>query len=411
MGAPRAKHAPSGARCPTEARAKHAGDRAICYVRAHDPMDAADAVLRFLHNVGPGADAEFYLRLFRSRPPESFAAVVVGAEAMDNGADRVAADLRFLRALDLTPVVILGLRRPDGARARAERLAELLRASDVATRILRDATPSDAAASARSGTLPIVVLEQADASVRVARVGELLTAHGTHKLIFLRPEGGLRVAGERASVLNLGPRLDAWAARADLTPGEREIVDLARELIFDRVPHPLLVTLTSPIDLLRELFTVKGAGTLLRRGAAIVCHEGYRSVDLDRLRDLFRSAFGRTPADAFFARPIRHAFVENEYRGAAIVADASPASYLTKFAVTRDAQGEGIGQDLWSAIETEHASLVWRARRENPIRPWYERQCDGRVEAGPWTVYFKGLAARAIPDAVEFALAQPDDFA
>lgn len=373
-------------------------------------MDAADAVLRFLHNVGPGTDAEFYLRLFRSRPPESFAAIVVGAEAIESAADSVAVDLRLLRSLDLTPSVILGLRTPEGAPARAQRLAELLATSGVETRTLIDATPAEVATAARAGAIPLLVFARGDAGERLRRLGALLTAHGTHKLILLRPKGGLRVGGERASVLNLGPRLDAWAARAELDPVERELVDAARRLIFDLVPHRLLVTLTSPLDLLRELFTVKGAGTLLRRGAAIVCHEGYAGVDRERLKDLFHSAFDRVPSDAFFARPLRHAFVEAEYRGAALVADATPASYLTKFAVTRDAQGEGIGQDLWNAIEAEHPTLVWRARRGNPIRSWYERQCQGRVETDAWTVYCKGLSPRAIPDAVEFALAQPDDF-
>jgi len=134
-------------------------------------------------------------------------------------------------------------------------------------------------------------------------------------------------------------------------------------------------------------------------------------VDVARLRELLEASFGRPVSDAVFTRPLRHAYLEEGYRGAALVADAPLGAYLTKFAVTRAAQGEGIGEDLWNAIVADHPTLLWRARPDNPVRAWYERQCHGRVEAGGWSVYFRGLAPEAIPEAVAFALAQPVDLA
>jgi acetylglutamate synthase len=64
-------------------------------------------------------------------------------------------------------------------------------------------------------------------------------------------------------------------------------------------------------------------------------------------------------------------------------------------------------------MTADHPVLVWRARPGNPIRSWYEKQCDGRVRAGQngeWIVFFRGLAPEQIPDAVSFSLAQPVDF-
>jgi acetylglutamate kinase len=78
--------------------------------------------------------------------------------------------------------------------------------------------------------------------------------------------------------------------------------------------------------------------------------------------------------------------------------------------VTREAQGEGIGQDLWSALTADYAALFWRSRSDNPIRDWYERQCQGRYQAGAWTVYFRGLRPSDVPLAIERALAEPLDF-
>ena len=90
--------------------------------------------------------------------------------------------------------------------------------------------------------------------------------------------------------------------------------------------------------------------------------------------------------------------------------DTPLGSYLSKFAVTREAQGEGIGQDLMSQLVADHPALFWRARPENPVRAWYERSCQGRYAAGRFVVYFRGIEPARIADAIGFALSQPDDF-
>ena len=86
-----------------------------------------------------------------------------------------------------------------------------------------------------------------------------------------------------------------------------------------------------------------------------------------------------------------HVYVEQDYRGAALVAQTPLGGYLSKFAVTREAQGEGIGQDIWTELIADHAALFWRARADNPVRAWYERQCQGRWGSGSWTVYTRGI--------------------
>ena len=170
------------------------------------------------------------------------------------------------------------------------------------------------------------------------------------------------------------------------------------------------MSIASPLNLLHELFTVKGAGTLLRRGARITRHDGYAGVDVERLHGLLISSFGKRVDDRFFDRPLRHVYVDEDYRGAALVLDTPLGGYLSKFAVTREAQGEGIGQDLWGALSADYAALIWRARSGNAIRAWYERKCQGRFSADPWTVYFRGLAPTEIAAAIELALRQPIDF-
>ena len=137
------------------------------------------------------------------------------------------------------------------------------------------------------------------------------------------------------------------------------------------------VTVVNPLQFLRELFTINGAGTLIRRGSRIDVHDGWQSVDPVRLRALFASAFGRDIRDDFFTRPIARTFVEENYRGAAVVAETAVAPYLTKFAVERQAQGDGLGSEIWSLVTRDYPAFFWRSRPENPITAWYVKQCDG----------------------------------
>lgn len=373
--------------------------------------EPAEAVLKFLASVGPSTDAEFYLRLFRARAPESFATIAVEAAALEHDADGVAVDLRFLRDLALTPVVVLGLDRPEAAASHAHALRELLLDAGVEVELLPGfEAAADVARAAGRGAIPLLSAPGAERGARIEGLARMLTTLRTHKLIFLRPEGGLSLRGERISVVNLSTEYETLRASADRDARERQLLEDSRRLVFELVPQPLLVSVTSPLNLLHELFTVKGAGTLLRKGARIARHEGLAGVDRDRLQQLLASSFGRSPSKGLLARPLTHVYVEESYRGAALLSDTELGAYLSKFAVTREAQGEGIGRDLWSALCADHSALIWRARRENPIRAWYERQCQARFEAGEWTVYVRGLPPEHIANAIEFALAQPLDF-
>jgi acetylglutamate synthase len=163
--------------------------------------------------------------------------------------------------------------------------------------------------------------------------------------------------------------------------------------------------------LLKELFTVKGAGTLIKRGSSIERHTSYATLDVARLRQLLETSFGKELAPGFFDLPPLAVYVEGSYRGAAIVHDAYPAPYLSKFAVQPEAQGEGLGRDIWEVLVRHHAELYWRSRSDNPITSWYVSVCDGMVRRGAWQVYFRGLPVELIPEAVAQAEKRGADFA
>lgn len=378
-------------------------------------LEPQDVVLRFLEGAGRPAESRFYLDLFREHPREQFAAIAIDANVMADAADAVVLDLKFLAALDLFPTVVLGIFQPADAASDARRLRRRLDVAGVGVEQLSSREPDLAAritACAQDDVVPIVVFEPREGELpadRLERLGELLRELRARKLLFLHRPGGLRQRGALVPVVNLSTDVPALLGSRELTRKEALIVEHARRLCERMAPLPFAVSVTSPLNLLRELFTVKGAGTLLRRGARIVRHSGWTGVDVPRVRALLGSSFGREPGDAFFDREPSRTWLEEDYRGCAIVLDTPLGAYLTKFAVSREAQGEGIARELWDDVVAECPVIFWRARASNPIGEWYAKLCDGLARFPEWTVYWKGLAPERIPDAIAWTLAQPVD--
>jgi hypothetical protein len=382
------------------------------------PTDPADVVLRFLESVGRPEEARFYLERFRAEPREQFAVIAIEANVARDAIEAVVLDLRFLAAIGLVPVVVLGLFEAKSAFQHAARIQRRLARETTTAVLLTGEDPAlheKTATAARAGIIALVVLGATDGATpdeRVSRLGALLAALRTRKLIFLHRRGGLRHEGALVPLLALAE--DVAAHQAILRGASRKqqlIVAQARRLLFELVPHELLVALASPLNLFRELFTVKGAGTLLKRRPRILRFGGWEGIDGVRMGELLASSFGRSASPALMDRPAARVYVEAHYRGAAIVCDTPLGPYLTKFAVARDAQGEGLGRDLWDAMIAEDRTLFWRARPRNPIAAWYTNVCDGLARFADWHVFWKGLEPACIPSAIEYALLQPVDIA
>ncbi len=380
-----------------------------------EELATQDVVLRFLESTGRPSEARFYLSLFRTRPREQFATIAIDAHVMSDAADAVALDLKFLAALDLYPTVVLGIFQPAGAAAHARRLRRHLEAEGVPVDELSVAESRIAdrvIACVESSAVPVVVFEPSASDSlgdRLDRMGSLLKELQARKLLFLHRPGGLRQGGVLVPIVNLTADVPALLATRELSRKEAAILDYARRLCDDPALLSFTVAVTSPLNLLRELFTVKGAGTLLRRGVRIVRHDGWEGVDVPRVRDLLASSFGQIPSESFFTRTPGRVYLEEGYRGCAILLDTPLGAYLTKFAVSAEAQGEGIARDLWEALAADTPVVFWRARRGNPISDWYVKLCDGLARLPDWTVYWKGVAPPAIPAAIDWAVAQPVD--
>jgi acetylglutamate kinase len=264
------------------------------------------------------------------------------------------------------------------------------------------------------GTIPLVSLEAArDATTdgRFDILSALTSRLGTRKVVFLSPTRGLeREGAPHISDVNITSEYERLlSAKGRLAPRHHTLLRQAKGLL-DEANHKMNIAVVSPLALLRELFTVSGAGTLIRKGSRIESRSTFDDVDVPRLRALIESAFGRMLRPEALERGVERIYIEENYCGAVLLAPSPAGPYLSKFAVERTAQGEGIGGDIWSVMVREYPSFFWRARPDNPITPWYARQCDGLARFTDWHVFWCNLRPAEVPAAIEYALAQPADF-
>jgi hypothetical protein len=379
-----------------------------------------EIIRRFLESVGQKADVDLYLRLFQSQDKEGFALIAADAQIVRTALDPFHFDLRILAGLGLCPVVLLGLFDAKDADRQAQHVYDWLVEDQVPARIVTAPRTMDIETigsvrdTVRTSTIPIVSLESARDDTTDARFNLLssLAAHlGTRKVVFLSTSPGLeREGAPHISVVNLTNDYERLTgAKGQLARRHYTLLRQARDLL-DEVPHRMNIAVVNPLSLLRELFTVSGAGTLIRKGSRVESHSNFDRLDVPRLRALIESAFGRMLRPEALERDVERVFLEENYRGAVLFAPSPIAPYLSKFAVERTAQGEGIGGDLWGTVVAEYPTFFWRARPDNPVTPWYARQCDGLARFAEWHVFWRRLPIDKIPAAVEYALAQPVDF-
>lgn len=379
-------------------------------------MQPPDTISRFLWSIGKREDSDFYLNLFRAEAKERFAAIAVDSPVISHALPALLGDVRFLADLGLIPILTVGLLDAHEAQAQASKVVEELGRLGVPSRTIPEwleGGPGNVVrASAREGTIPVVVYKhQAGEPVaqRFDRLAALMTELKTRKLVFIQRRGGLTLGGKPLGIVELEGDQARLMASNEVSRKQKIILTGVASLL-DRLAHRCTFAITSPLELLRELFTASGSGTFVRRAARIQIHHDFESIDRDRLRALFESAFERPLAPDFFERPVSRIYLESNYRGAAVVNDTELGAYMSKFAVDREAQGEGIGRDVWNALIAEYDKVFWRSRAANPVNNWYARECDGLLRGPVWQFFWRGIPVDRVPEAINFAMGQPKDF-
>jgi ribosomal protein S18 acetylase RimI-like enzyme len=330
----------------------------------------------FLDSIGRREEYEFYLNKFQAAGADCFALLIPDIESLEQGAEALAFDLKFLLKLGLRPAVILC-----GADAGAK--WNLLKDN-----ALFEPTEFPNIGKRKAG-IPVFVEENVQI---LESLLQKVPAIGK-RVHFIRAGGGLNTEYYYIQKPD-----------AELSPEDKAMADTAAALLEARPGTHISVT--SPINLLKEIFTVKGAGTVFRRGSTILSGG---TPDPERLLALLEESFGRKPKPGVLAASTQIYFEAN-YRGAVLLEQHPEGLYLSKFAVGSEARGEGLAQELWDEVCRNHPAFFWRSRKGNPINQWYDRHADGRHTAGDWVVFWRGMEASAIPGFIAFCSARPADF-
>jgi acetylglutamate kinase len=414
----------------------------------HD-IQTRQTIVRLLSSMGSAKEIDQYLRRFSQLDAERFAVVKVGGAVLRDDLDALASSLAFLQDVGLTPIVIhgagpqldaelgaAGIRKEtvDGLRvtspealaivrrvfqAQNLRVVEALQQAGArATSIMSGVFEADyldrerlglvgrvqrvelsaIQASLRVGSIPVIASLGETPEGQILNVNadfaanELVRALQPYKIVFLTGTGGL-LDGEGRVIdsINLSTEYAHLAAQPWLSGGMRLKIDQIRELLH-ALPLTSSVSITRPSELAKELFTHRGSGTLVRLGERVLQSEGWDGLDLERMRGLVESAFGRRLLPDYFERTRAHrVYVSENYRAALVLTTEAGIPYLDKFAVLDDAQGEGLGRAVWQVMREATPRLFWRSRRGNPVNAFYFAQADGCIKRGPWKVFWYGL--------------------
>ena len=411
--------------------------------------DLRTTIVRLLSNMASAKEIQQYLKRFSQLDAARFAVVKVGGAVLRDELEALVSSLSFLQQVGLTPIVVHGagpqldaqmqaagidkrtvdnLRVTDAAvlgvvrrvmRQENLRLVEALQAEGVRATSIQSGVFECAFldperyglvgkvvrldldgihAAIKVGSIPVIASLGETADGQIVNVNadwaanELIKALQPYKIVFLTGTGGL-LDGEGRVIdsINLTTEYEHLAAQPWISGGMRVKLEQIKDLL-DALPPASSVSITRPEELAKELFTHKGSGTLVRRGERVLRATSWEELELPRLRVLVESAFGRRLLPDYFDRTrLLRAYVSENYRAAVILTEEDGETYLDKFAVLDEAQGEGLGRAVWQVMREETPRLFWRSRRGNPVNAFYFAECDGCIKQPRWKVFWYGI--------------------
>jgi len=376
-----------------------------------DNKSIRKTVLHSLRAISSTRESAFYTNLFQQQDAARFALVVIDNRCLKNPLlDVLVSDLKILSELGLTPILVVGGMGDDltNVRFQSARLCKALEKLSINSTKLNCASYDllpDIKKIAAKGRIPVLEITEA---ARGENLQSLCMKLKPGKVIFVQPSGGIREAGRRRAVINID-KLETYPDASNLSVEQKQIIEIVTQISAKQSKNCTYV-IVSPLNFLSELFTVKGAGTMLRRGARITAYSSYDDVKLGRLKTSIETAFDRELVDNYFAKAPLSVFLEENYRGGAILTQMAGLPYLSKFWVTHEAQGEGIARDIWQVLVDAKEAFFWRTRKDNPFNDWYMKMCDGMQVSGDWRVFWIGLQAPEIPSAINAAASATIDF-
>ena len=413
-------------------------------------LQTRQTIVRLLSSMASAKEISQYLKRFSQLDSKRFAVVKVGGAVLRDDLAALTSSLAFLQDVGLTPIVIHGAgpqldeelsaagivkQTVGGLRVTSPealaivrrvfqsqnlKLVEALQSGDGrATSIISGVFEADyldrdtyglvgevkkvnlapIEASLQAGSIPVIASLGETAGGQILNVNadfaanELVQVLQPYKIVFLTGTGGLLDDNGRViDSINLSTEYEHLIQQPWINGGMKVKIEQIKDLL-DKLPLTSSVSITKPSELAKELFTHKGSGTLVRRGERVLQASRWDELDLVRLRGLIDSAFGRKLVDGYFDNTkLKQAYVSENYRAAIVLIEADDGrTYLDKFAVLDDAQGEGLGRAVWQVMREQNPSVFWRSRHGNAVNPFYYSESDGCLKQEKWKVFWYGM--------------------
>lgn len=406
-------------------------------------------IVELLSQMGSSREARQYLQRFSSVDTVQFAVIKVGGGILSDQLDELANALSFLRHAGLYPITVHGAGPQlnqalkdagvdsvvkDGLRVTTPevmkvvrpilyqenlKLVEALESKGVRARSVvhgvfscsllnldqyglvgkvDSVDLSSVHASLNAHALPIIACMGESDSGQVLNINAdtaaraLVKAIKPFKVIYLTPTGGmLDQDGRVVNAVNLETDYEKLMASDWVHSGMRLKLKEIKALLDD-LPSTASVSITEAKHLTKELFTHKGAGTLIRKGEKIHATNVLTSTERECLKTLVEKSFRRELNDEYFnVRPECLLYADSWHAAAVMHQGLNGVPYMDKFVVTPEAQGEGVGAALWQRIRADYPQLYWRSRIDNPINSWYLQQAERVIRGDHWLAFCYGI--------------------
>lgn len=413
-------------------------------------VEIRNVVSHVLSQLGTSREARYYLKQYSSDAELQFAVIKIGGAVLEEEVESLASALAFLRNLGLMPIILHGAGpqldvalqeasietvKRNGLRVTTPEVMEVARPVIYrANRRLVNALDEQGVRAqgiqhgvfvcdyldreelglvgeirkvdleavrdvVHRGILPVVACLGESATGQVMNINadiaarELIWEVKPHKIIFLTGTGGLLdESGRIISAISLRTDYEFLISQDWVHSGMQLKLEQISQLLSG-LPESASVSITSVENLAKELFTHRGAGTLIRVGEEILEFDEFSPEFRQKAARLLEQSFDRKLMPGYFdGLPLECVLCSESMGAMAIVlrgVDGVP--YLDKFAVTPEAQGAGLGAAVWQALVHRCPEIYWRSRTDNPITPWYFDQADSSFTEDKWVAFSAGI--------------------
>ncbi|MBL4661021.1 MAG: acetylglutamate kinase [Alcanivoracaceae bacterium] len=403
-----------------------------------------------LLQLGNSTEAQYYLDHYQKARQVKFAVVKVGGNVINAQLQQLVQSLSLLTHLGLTPIVLHGagpqidaeiakqqlpVNKLDGLRVTDDKTIEIIQPViqkvhqqlldalaevDINTKSIFNSVFScdylDKEKYGFVGSIKQVNLELINQAIKNKQVpvisclgmtdnGQVVNINADTairqlvweskpaKVIFVTPTGGLLDQNDQLiSAVQLSLQYDDLMQQPWLHSGMKLKIQQIYQLLKP-MPRKLSVSITSATQLAKELFTHKGKGTFLSMGEHINHHNTLGTAVKLQLSSLLESTFGKKLKPDFYETlDFKSLLISESGQAAALISTGhNGKAYLSKFAVTPVAQGQGLGKAIWQQMLNAYPQIYWRSRADNQINSWYYKQADCSHKKGSWIVFSCGM--------------------